>query len=70
MVPNVMTLFGIIIQRKILSNLLHINDVVMALGQASVMAVLQFQSTNGAVDFLKNEENKKELFSFISRQIK
>ena len=33
------------------------------------MATLKYQSTNGTVDSLKNEENKKELFSFLSDEI-
>ena len=33
------------------------------------MAVLQSRSVTGTVDSCKNEENKKELFSFIITQI-
>lgn len=41
----------------------------MVPGQESAMATLLFRSASGAVDSSKNENNKKELFSFIGVQI-
>ena len=52
-------------------NLKHsrISIVVLVYGLGLGMATLKYQSTTGTVDSLKNEENKKELFSFLSEEI-
>ena len=53
--------------RKTTSNHSRISVVVQVHGLGLGMATIKFQSTNGTV--LKNEENKKELFAFLSEEI-
>ena len=54
---------------KATSNHSRISVVVLIYGLGLGMATLKYQSTNGTVNSLKNEENKKELFSFPSEDI-
>ena len=55
--------------RKTTSNHSRISVVIHVHGLGLGMITLKSRTTNGTVDSLKNEENKKDLFSFLSEGI-